>query len=1024
MQPQWIKDFKAGKIGAGTNQPGTQQVKEQFTVIRKTPVVQRPIMRPMSSGDGMSWEPLQRPEISQQQPSPAQPIPQPLSAPSRLTGAGVDGQVQPNKMTGQVHEGEGVINANAMQSLTPEEFAAFSKALETGALDKNTFRKSIALQPITGYATGGIVKKLFNSNLTSQNDRGAAEDIAKASQPQSISAPPPAPLTATPTIRKPAAPAPEPTPIAPIQMESAKPSAAPVAQTITAASVPKSPTTPKPLSAQVTPVTPISVETQAPAQEQTVTAAPTIRQPSTSPTPLQVQTVTPDKQTNYEQLFTNTTGQNYQKSAAQAQEGYDNSQLQRGGAAQAAAAAAAAQELNQAGVGAAGKATQSAELARTQNAAMDNLRSNLSNQFTGNMSTFNNIDIAQRQQGMNETQKAIDNKRYDEEKFLANNRYADETAYNRNITADTTKYNREQDAIRNARLDKTNQTAEQTANQSNMENRLGMLFNSGSTLASAQTDSTLQSLVKTYLGENATPEQIANEIAMMYSSATTNNLDTFNANSEKFIGAAIDNKKPLEEILNDQNIRRNISGKLGPNATPEQINKEISDIYTELNKSDAERIFDNFSENWVSNDIKQVPGWDTDLKQTISDLYLKGVVDADGNIKEGAVFDWPWEDPDTMFKYKDWNGNSTSGGTYDQTQAVKVDGNGTTYVNAEGKAVTMADTNKVWNTLSSSDRSLFIKDGAMDTAAFMKKYFPTTKDASGNTVSVTTRDDFTSKVISDDDYLDTVNKTLNEFQSGGVYPGTPGDAKTPNAGLPIPSGSFIYYDANGDAQVTGKSDSNKLAYIYQQLSDKYNKGNSLTSGQFSEYWGDGKKWRIADDGTILNIDKPGEDVKAPELPGIKKLDTWDQYSSNNFDEATVSSLSKLSTEDRAKNPLFVATNSGWGEFFIDDINSPLFTNNKTKRLSDEGIDWIKSNLGKLYRSSDGNVYQILGNNNDNGEAHLLMRDMKTGDVVKQNLKTGDNYTKVGTITSGQYGNFLSTLKDYLADPTGKFVPHS
>jgi hypothetical protein len=961
MQPQWIKDFKAGKIGTGTNQPGTQQVKEQFTVIRKTPAVQRPIMRPMSLGEGAS----QRPEISQQQPS-MQPMPQPLSA-SRLTGAGVDGQVQPNKMTGQVHEGEGVINANAMQSLTPEEFAAFSKALETGALDKNTFRKSIALQPITGYATGGIVQPL-----------------QVQSQVPAMSTP--APITATPTIRPSSTPATTQaqTPIAPIQVQSAKPPATQVVQT----------TTPKP-----------------------VTATPTVRQPSVSPKPLQVQLPTPDKQTNYGKLFTNTTGQTYQNSAAQAQERYDNGLLQRQGTSQAAADAAVQQELAQRGISDANSAVSMAELNRTQSVESDNLRSDLSNQFTGNMSTFNNIDIAQRQQGMTEQQKAIDNERYDAEKALANNRYADETAYNRNTaadtakynreqTADTTKYNREQDAIRNARLDKTNQTAEQTANQSNMENRLGMLFNSGSTLASAQADTTLQSLVKTYLGENATPEQIANEIAMMYNSATTNNLDTFNANSEKYIGAAIDNKKPLEEILNDQNIRRNISGKLGPNATPEQINKEISDIYTELNKSDAERIFDNFSENWVSNDIKQVTGWDTDLKQTISDLYLKGVVDADGNIKEGAVFDWPWEDPDTMFKYKDWNGNSTSGGTYDQAQPVKVDGNGTTYVNAEGKAVTMADTNKVWNTLSSSDRSSFMKDGAMDTAAFMKKYFPTAKDPSGNTVAVTTRDDFTSKVISDDDYLDTINKTINEFQSGGVYPGTPGDAKTPNAGLPIPPGSFIYYDANGDAQVTGKSDSNKLAYIYQQLSDKYNKGNPLTSGQFSEYWGDGKKWRIADDGTIKNIDKPGENITTAENPVLSTVNlTSIKTPTEKFSSEQLSSIKNLSEDEIKSNTIFANSSPGDG---VQGYTGPYVLeesdgyDNKDKNMRSDLEKWVNTNKGKLYRDKGGEVFQIMGVSG----GWTYMRNMDTNEVVS--TKQGQRYNE-GKATDSNWSSMFSNM---------------
>jgi len=76
---------------------------------------------------------------------------------ARITGGGVDGVVQPGKMTGQVHEGEGVIPANAMQGLTPEEFAGFVQKLSSGQIDKNLFRKSIGKQPVAEYQTGGIV---------------------------------------------------------------------------------------------------------------------------------------------------------------------------------------------------------------------------------------------------------------------------------------------------------------------------------------------------------------------------------------------------------------------------------------------------------------------------------------------------------------------------------------------------------------------------------------------------------------------------------------------------------------------------------------------------------------------------------------------------------------------------------------------------------------------------------------------------------------------------------------------------
>jgi len=41
---------------------------------------------------------------------------------------------------------------------------------------------------------------------------------------------------------------------------------------------------------------------------------------------------------------------------------------------------------------------------------------------------------------------------------------------------------------------------------------------------------------------------------------------------------------------------------------------------------------------------------------------------------------------------------------------------------------------------------------------------------------------------------------------------------------------------------------------------------------------------------------------------------------------------------------------------------------------------------------------------------VLLRDMTNNDVVKHNLKTNDHYNVMGNLSSGQYGNLMSTLK--------------
>ena len=65
-----------------------------------------------------------------------------------------DGTVKPQKMAGEVHQGEGVVPANAMQNLSPEEFWAFVQANQQGKLDKNEFRKAIGLPPMQQYYAG------------------------------------------------------------------------------------------------------------------------------------------------------------------------------------------------------------------------------------------------------------------------------------------------------------------------------------------------------------------------------------------------------------------------------------------------------------------------------------------------------------------------------------------------------------------------------------------------------------------------------------------------------------------------------------------------------------------------------------------------------------------------------------------------------------------------------------------------------------------------------------------------------
>ncbi len=109
----------------------------------------------------------------------------------RTTGYGVDDVLQPSKMAGQVHEGEGVLSANAMQNFTPEEFEAFNRALASGNINKNLFRQAIGLTPVRGYQSGGVVSDWRATGSGAPSHQPLSTSIqTQETQPQTITVKP------------------------------------------------------------------------------------------------------------------------------------------------------------------------------------------------------------------------------------------------------------------------------------------------------------------------------------------------------------------------------------------------------------------------------------------------------------------------------------------------------------------------------------------------------------------------------------------------------------------------------------------------------------------------------------------------------------------------------------------------------------------------------------------------------------------------------------------------------------------
>ncbi|MDD5394940.1 MAG: hypothetical protein PHE17_18130 [Thiothrix sp.] len=100
-----------------------------------------------------------------------------LAGMSRDTGAGPDGEVQPDRVAGDVHEGETVLSAQATQNLPEDIRVELSKQAEEGTIDTNALRQALKIPEKPGFAagTGGqAVDTKFNQTTPKALDAGFA----------------------------------------------------------------------------------------------------------------------------------------------------------------------------------------------------------------------------------------------------------------------------------------------------------------------------------------------------------------------------------------------------------------------------------------------------------------------------------------------------------------------------------------------------------------------------------------------------------------------------------------------------------------------------------------------------------------------------------------------------------------------------------------------------------------------------------------------------------------------------------
>lgn len=557
-----------------------------------------------------------------------------------------------------------------------------------------------------------------------------------------------------------------------------------------------------------------------------------------------------------------------------------------------------------------------------------------------------------------------------------NLRQATETYNNYTTPANKIALEAAQSALDNAKTVQSN-----TA----IQNRISTLFASGS-VSTAKNDPTLQALVKTMLGANATPEQISDEIGKQWAAFNETKKADFNNNAEVLIGAAIDNELDLATVLSDDSIRRTVAGANGldindPNDKA-KIDEKIRGLYNQLDLSEAEILYNRLVKTgFVDEYMNDSPDFKQDMLAVISDLALKGSIDPEtGMPSQDSWIELPWNDPDTRFKYKDWDGNDIDVGTPVDSVAIGILGNGTDYKNSNGQAVTNGDATAKWNSLGSTEKNKFLNDdGSVNVEAFLAAKFPATKTEDGQTVPVVTPETYDDKFLSSESYRNAISDAMKGFVSQAQVPTelTRDNGGMYEAGM-VPTTMFLSYDEYGKPQIKGFQEGN-LGFIWQQLSDKYGKpsGTLLDAASFQKVWNEGKDWRVNSDGVITNLNTPGVDPKFDAaVNNYRAMMQNKPYSvSDDFAKSLSAQYASLPSDIKAS-----------GDHFLENNQTVTRTTDGSNRWVTTGDinRWVEQNKGRLYSGGDGRLYVVGGISNKtnfNDTNYVYLYDYLTGEKV-------------------------------------------
>lgn len=403
-------------------------------------------------------------------------------------------------------------------------------------------------------------------------------------------------------------------------------------------------------------------------------------------------------------------------------------------------------------------------------------------------------------------------------------------------------------------------------------------------------------------------------------------------NTNEDIGAMTDaqmlGSSTVQSALENQTLRQNVFTKLGLSGDVNsptnraKIDAYITSSLKNAYKGDVDLLVENYIKaGRIPEEYKDTPDYQGELKRAIQDMLNSGAIDRNGNLVEGAVFDWPWDDPDTRFNYVDWNGNDivydANGVNKNSRQAIIIPGKQEAYrstFNGVEREVNHEDANAMWSTLSETQKqSYFDASGKFNLEGFMEDYFVKTSGQNGGTVPHNLTD-INGYFEQNPEALDTIiqningtvdasGKVSNQFVSSGYLDtvskmiaeaGTDTEKLNAAKALSEQQNQFQYYDENGQWQHASTVNNNTLINIWQQFSQMYGKsGEPLTSQEFSRYWNDGKGWIIGEDGIVMNFKESwqkenGVTAENPALSG----EAW-----TNFLKPSTATTSKTITEN-------------------------------------------------------------------------------------------------------------------------------